>query len=63
MNYCDETKVAYETGPKETPERKKRKNTEFPGDVMEQGNKTARGKDYVEKKYPANPTIRHGEYR
>jgi len=63
MNIYDESMVAYESAPKETPERKKRNNSEFPGDVMEQTNKTKNGKEYVEREYPANPTMRHGEYR
>ncbi len=63
MNLYDQSKVAYETGPKETPERKKRSNPQFPGNVMAQTNKTKDGKEYVEKEYPANPTTRYSESR
>lgn len=65
MNEYDQSDVAYESAPKEVPIKKKRSNPEFPGNVMEQGNKTAKGADYVEKEYPANPGSlqRHGEYR
>lgn len=61
MNEWDQSDVAYESSPKEVPVKKKRSNPEFPGDTMAQTNKTANGKEYVEKEYPANP--RHGEYR
>jgi hypothetical protein len=66
MNEWDQSDVAYETGPKEVPVKKKRSNSEFPGPTMDQGNKTAKGKEYVEKTYLANPpplNNRHGEYR
>ena len=65
MNEYDQSDVAYETGPKEVPIKKKRSNPQFPGKVMEQGNKTANGVDYVEPEFPANPgpIQRHEEYR
>lgn len=55
MNEYDQSRVAYETGPKETPVPVKGKNTQFPGNKMPQGNKTASGSEYVEKEYSANP--------
>jgi len=62
MNYYDATKVAYETGPKETPLPVKSKNAQFPGNKMPQGNKTSNGKEYVEREYPANPVKRGGRF-
>lgn len=65
MNKYDQSDVAYESGPKEVPLKNKPDDKQFPGKKMEQGNKTAKGSEYIEKEYPANPGSpqRHGEYR
>jgi hypothetical protein len=65
MNVYDQSDVAYETAPKETRSVQKRKNAQFPGDVMPQGNKDEKGREYVQKEYPANPRPiqRFEEYR
>ena len=55
MNEYDQARVAYETGPKEMPVKKKDDNKQFPGNKMPQGNKDAKGGEYVEREYPANP--------
>jgi hypothetical protein len=64
MNRFDQSDVAYEDGPKEIRKVTLRKNTQFPGDVMPQTNRTEKGGEYVERTYPANPKPRgHEEYR
>lgn len=58
-NEHDQSKVAYESAPKEVNKPRRMTNSEKQfgkGDVMEQGNK-----GYKQREYPANP--RGGEFR
>lgn len=68
-NAYNQSSVAYETGPKEVNESKpfQGSNKQFPGNKMPQRNKVNAKEgsaEYVEKKYPANPSLsRCEEYR
>ena len=68
MNEYDQSKVAYENGPKEVPTGKGLPDSkQFPGNKMPQVNKTSsknRASEYIEKSYPANPSLnRYTEHR
>jgi hypothetical protein len=60
-NERDQSKVAYESAPKEVNTKRRMTNSKEQfgnGDTMPQENK-----GYKQKHYPANPTLRHNEYR
>lgn len=68
MNELDQSEVAYESGPKEVAEKKGMPSSgrQFgKGNKMPQGNKDAKGGEYVERSYAANPqkSGRFEEYR
>lgn len=60
-NYYNQSRVAYESSPKEVNHKR---NLPSNGKQFGNGDKMPQeNRGYKQKSYPANPSLRHGEYR